>query len=106
MKEIEQAFSKVVGQRRIVQKRILDHTAFAMGSNESISTLYTGEAGLGKSRLLQAEKAARAAAIRIRYKEEPTVEMFRSPQEVRMAGAAFKNFLKLVAEGDLSLIHI
>lgn len=104
MKEIELAFEKVVGQRRIVQKRILDHTAFAMGSDESISVLYTGPAGLGKSRLLEAEKAARAAAVKIRYARRPFVDSMRSPQEIRMAGASFKNFLKLCAEGDGSIV--
>src|SRR5574343_1371755 len=100
MKEIERAFEGVIGQSEIVKNRIVEHTAFAMGSNDNISVLYGGEAGLGKSRLLKAEKAAREAAIKIRYNRNPWVENVRSPQEFRLGGQPFKNLMKTISDGD------
>lgn len=100
MKEIAHAFDGVIGQSEIVKNRIVEHTAYAMGSNDNISVLYGGEAGLGKSRLLLAEKAARAASVKIRHNRAAWVDSVRSPQEIRIASVPFKNFLKTCAEGD------
>jgi Holliday junction resolvasome RuvABC ATP-dependent DNA helicase subunit len=99
-KEIASCFSSVVGQSQIVANRILSHSAFAAGNNSPYSVCYTGAAGLGKTQLLRAELAARAKAIEIRFQREANVFMLRSPQEIRLAGEAFFEFIGNVSDGD------
>lgn len=100
MNEITAAYQDIIGQSQIVQKRILSHSSFVKGCNDNISVLYTGEAGLGKSMLIKAEKKARAISIRARYNREPFIFEMRSPQEIRLNGSNFKDFLKACDEGD------
>lgn len=98
--EIKACFAPVIGQNQIVQNRILAHSAFAAGNNSPYSVLYTGAAGLGKSQLLRAEMAARAKAVEIRTGREASVATLRSPQEIRLAGEAFFDFLAHLESGD------
>lgn len=98
--EIAQCYANVIGQRRVVDNRILAHSAYAMGSNEPCSVLFTGEAGLGKSHLLRAEMEARTKAAAIRFKRDGNVGFFKSPQEFRLLGGTFFDLVSILQFGD------
>lgn len=104
MKQIEAAFESVIGQREIVQNRILAHSAFAQGCDAPMNVLFTGEAGLGKTHLLRAEQKARRAACEIRYGRPAEVLFMRSPQEIRLASPQYFDFIEHVGEGDGTVI--
>lgn len=99
-KTIATCFSGIIGQGRIVQNRILAHCAYAMGSDSPVSFFVTGAAGLGKTHMLRADLKARAAAIKIRRQREAETLFLRSPQDVRLAGDAYFNFIEHVQNGD------
>jgi Holliday junction resolvasome RuvABC ATP-dependent DNA helicase subunit len=98
--EIAACYAGIVGQSKIVANRILDHTSFAMGSNDPCNVLFTGEAGLGKSHLLRAEVEARAKAIEIRYNRAAMVGYYQTPQEFRLAGASYFSLVADLKRGD------
>jgi len=98
--EIALAYSNVIGQGRIIENRILAHTAYAMGSNEPCNVLFTGEAGLGKTHLLRAEIKARTKACEIRFQRDAEVSYFKSPQEFRLVGDCFFDMVQGLHNGD------
>ena len=100
MKEIAKCFVSIIGQNRLVQKRILAHSAYAKGSDAPTSFLLTGAAGLGKTHFLRADLAARAAAVEIRREREAETLFLRSPQDIRLAGDAYFSFVEQVQNGD------
>ena len=100
MKAIAQHFAGLVGQNRIIQNRILAHSAYAAGSDAPSSWLVTGAAGLGKTAILKADLAAREEAVRIRREREADTLFLRSPQDVRLAGDAYFDFVEMVQNGD------
>jgi Holliday junction resolvasome RuvABC ATP-dependent DNA helicase subunit len=100
IKEIAGCFSGIIGQGRIVENRILAHSAFAMGCNAACNLLLTGAAGLGKTRLLQADLLARKTAVEIRAKRDAETVFLRSPQDVRLAGDAFFSLIESIESGD------
>lgn len=99
-KQIAAPFSHLVGQNRIIANRVLTHTAFAMGDNSPSSWLVAGAAGLGKTAILKADLEARAVAVGIRYEREAETFFLRSPQDVRLAGDAYFDFISHVQNGD------
>lgn len=100
VKAIASKFLSIIGQNRIVQNRILAHSAYAMGSDAPVSILFTGAAGLGKTHLLRSDLAARAASVKIRRQREASTLFLRSPQEIRLAGDAYFNFVEEMQHGD------
>ena len=98
--EINSCFASVVGQSQVVANRVLAHSAYAAGNNSPYSVVFTGAAGLGKTQMLRAEMAARIKATEIRFGREASVSMIRSPQEIRLAGEAFFEFVSQVESGD------
>jgi Holliday junction resolvasome RuvABC ATP-dependent DNA helicase subunit len=99
-KTIEGCFAGVIGQPLLKSKRIMDHTAFAMGSNEDHHLFVAGEPGLGKSHFLLADLAAHREAVAIRMEREASVEFIPSPQKFRTSGIEFTRFLDHIATGD------
>lgn len=98
--EIANCYKDIIGQSKVVANRILTHASFAMGSNSPANVLFTGEAGIGKSRLLRAELAARSKATEIRYNRAANVGFYQTPQEFRLIGDTFFDMVTTLAEGD------
>lgn len=98
--KIAACFCHLVGQNRLIANRILAHGAYAMGSDAPTSLCVTGAAGLGKTALLKADLAARAAAVEIRTGRAGETLFLRSPQDIRLAGDAYFAFVEHVQNGD------
>lgn len=100
METIKNCYAGIIGQSRIVANRILLHSAFAMGSDAPTSALFVGAAGLGKTHLMHADLAARAAAVEIRRGRGADTLFIKSPQEVRLAGDAYFEMVESFQSGD------
>jgi len=100
MKKIASAYAGIVGQSRLVENRILAHTAHAMGSDAPTSFLLTGAAGLGKTAFLKADLAARCESVAIRRERDAETLFLRSPQDVRLAGDAYFDLISQIESGD------
>lgn len=100
IKEIAACYASIVGQSRIIENRILAHSAYAMGCDAACNVLFTGAAGLGKTRLIQADLEARKTAVAISSKREAHTVFLRSPQDVRLAGDPFFALIESIQEDD------
>lgn len=96
MKEIENCFSHLVGQKSAIAQRIKAWKAYAMGANP-VSAFITGEAGKGKTALMRADLAAMKIAAEIRAKRDdsatPHPLFFASAGELRKDGQEWGKFM-------------
>lgn len=85
--EIKSAFAGIIGQTRIVE--ILQRAAFAALAEGNLqSFLFTGVAGLGKTRLLMSYLSALDVVARELHKVEKQSVFVTSPEAFRLAGSS------------------
>lgn len=97
--KISSAYAGYIGQSEIVQARIRAHSAFAAGGDSPCNLFVTGEAGLGKSALLERDCVARAVAAEYRFGEPCAPVLLESADEIRRAGDKYDTLIRAITNG-------